>query len=106
MHALVTDSETGEVLIDEELVGQTPAVNKDPIGTYSGPGTMHGPVYVGVSVWVAPASKVHDWETDGDAVYVQWNDRSSTDGTVHDTVHTVERPLPGGGVGRFLVAIS
>ena len=106
MHALVIDSETSAVLIDQKLDGTKPAVNKDAIGTYSGPGTMHGPVYVGVSIQCAPATKVHDWEPDADAVFIEWEDRSSSEAIESSIVHRVERPLPGGGIGRFLVTIS
>lgn len=97
----VVDSETGKVLIDTD---QDLGENKDALGTYSGPGVVHGPVYHGVKVWVAPANRVHDWEPDEPHVFVQWTDKSSSRADVeNEKVHTVERALPGGGVHRFLV---
>lgn len=107
MHALVVDAETGVVLIDTDLVGDTPAENPNAVGTYSGPGVMHGAVYHGVSVWVAPKTRVHAYEEDEPAVFVRWIDESASIATdVGAIVHTVERPLPGGGIGRFLVTVS
>lgn len=107
MHALVIDSETDEVVIDAVLDGSTPAENPDAVGTHTGPGVMHGPVYHGVKVWVGPKNLVHDWEQPEDAVFLQWTDKSnSRDGRKTEIVHTLERPLPGGGMGRFLVAVG
>lgn len=107
MHALVIDAETGKVLIDEDLNGDQPAVNANAVGTYSGPGVMHGAVYHGVKVWVGPKTRVHPYEEDEPAVFVQWTDESASEASeVGEIVHTVERPLPGGGIGRFLVTIS
>lgn len=107
MHALVVDSETGAVLIDEDFPEDGgPVQNLDAVGTYTGPGTLYGPVYHGVRVWVGPASRVHDWETEEDHVFVQWVDKSSSVNEPNEAVHTVERPLPGGGVYRFLVTVE
>lgn len=103
MHLLVTDSETGAVLLKGEAKDGKALENRDAIGTYSGPGTMHGPVYHGVKAWIAPATRVHDWEPEEDHVFIEWTDKSSTMPAEHSRVHTVERPLPGGAVYRFLV---
>jgi hypothetical protein len=107
MHVLVTDSETDELLIDADLDGDTPAEAPDAVGTHTGPTTMYGPVYHGVKVWVAPKNTVHPWEDAEPAVFVQWADKSNTrDGRKTEIVHTLERPLPGGAMGRFLVTVS
>jgi hypothetical protein len=108
MHALVIDSETGAVLIDEELHGDEPAENPNCVGTYVGPGQMFGPVYHGVRVWVAPAARVYDWEDEVDHVFIQWVDESNSRDAamVTEKLHTVERSLPGGGVARFLITVG
>lgn len=97
----VTDSETGAVIID---VAGDMGENPSAIGTYVGPGSVSGPVYHGVKAWIAPRTRTHDWEPEGDAVFIQWVDKSSSSaGISNEKLHTVERPLPGGGVYRFLV---
>jgi hypothetical protein len=103
VHILVTDSETGAVLISEDADIDQQVSNADAVGTHTGPGVVHGPVYHGVTAWVAPASRVHDWEPDELHVFVQYTDKSSSVAESHERVHTLERPLPGGGMGRFLV---
>lgn len=98
---LVTDSETNAVIIDTD---GDEGENRDAYGTYTGPGVVYGLVYHGVKAWIAPRSRVYDWEPEGDSVFVQYTDESSTRSDVpHSRVHTIERPLPGGGVARFLV---
>ena len=42
-------------------------------------------------------------------MFVRWTDRSNGNPARRgqtEVVHTLERPLPGGGMGRFLVAAS
>jgi hypothetical protein len=99
---IVTDSETGEVLIfTEGNQGESP----DAIGTYTGPGVVSGPVYHGVKVWLG-ASLL---EPDKTSVFVQWTDRSSSNPAQPNPgrVHTAELPYPAPGmVGRFLVTIG
>ena len=102
MHVLVTDSENGKVVLDadcepgEKLVST--AVGSD----------ANGVCYRDVTVWIDTRNTVHPWETADDAVFVQWTDESTSAAGGHNPgiVHTSERPLPGGGVGRFLVAVT
>jgi len=114
MHCLVTDCETGDVLIDADFPKNgKPLENKGALGVYTGggqsfAGQVYGPVYDGLKVWVAPRNRVYDWEPEGPAVFVQWTDRSNSKEPERkvEILHTVERPLPGGGIARFLVSVT
>lgn len=98
----VTDSETGQVVLD----GDCPADNPDATGAPTTLG-VNGFAYHGVKVWVEPGATVHPWEDAEDHVFLSFTDKS-----VHGTgqnpgiVHTLERPLPGGAMGRFLVTVE
>jgi hypothetical protein len=99
---VVTDSETGEVLIS---TSEDHAENKDAIGTYTGTGVMSGPVYHGVKVWLGPGLL----EPDETRVFVEWTDKSSSNPAQPNPgrVHTAELPYPAPGmVARFLVSIG
>lgn len=104
----MVDNQTDEVLIDEDLKPGKSVENRNAVGTFLGGATIHGAVYHGVKVWVAPRNRVYDWEPEGDAVFVQWTDKSnSRDPSMkYEKVHTVERPMPGGGVYRFNVTVG
>lgn len=102
MHALVVDSETGEVLLDEDV-----DLNGDPIENREVAGSdRFGVCYFGVKLWVADAVKTHAWEPDAVHVFIQWKDRSNSAGKVSEVLQTSERPVPGGGIGRFLVTVE
>ena len=108
MHVHVIDAESDAVLIDQSIeVGETVS-NTDAVGTYTGAATIHGPVYHGVSVTLGSKTTVHDWEVADLAVFVEWTDKSSSvqGKNTAGTVHRAERPLPGGGIGRFLVTVG
>lgn len=113
MHCLVTDALTDEVLIDADFPKSGKLENKNAVGVHLQGGQsvaaqVYGPIYHGIKVWVAPRSRVYDWEPAGDSVFVQWTDKSNSREPERkvEIVHTVERPLPGGGIGRFVVAVG
>lgn len=100
-HILITDSENGAVLIDAD-VALDEKVTSTKLGT-----DVNGVIYKDVTAWVSVTKKAYDWEPDGHSVFVQWEDQSDSDPTQRGTgsiVHTAERPVPGGGVARFLIA--
>lgn len=102
MHALVTDSETGAVILDEDVdLNGDPVENNEAVGT-----DRFGACYVGVKLWVADAVKTHAWEPDAVHVFIQWKDRSNSAGQQSEVLQTSERPVPGGGIGRFLVTVE
>jgi hypothetical protein len=96
---LVTqNSEPFAVLIHTD---GTEGENPDAVGTEPG---LSGPTYHGVKAWVGPGTlEPHDVR-----VFVQWTDKSSSVPSVVNPgkVHTLEWPLPGGGMGPFLVTAS
>jgi hypothetical protein len=96
---LVTqNSEPFAVLVEtNDVVGENP----DAVGTEPG---VSGATYHGVKAWVAPGLL----EPDEMHVFVEWTDKSSSVPSVVNPgrVHTLERPLPGGGMGPFLVTAS
>lgn len=108
MHVLVTDSLTEQTLIDEDIEYDESVENPNAVGTYLGQGTIYGAIYHGVKVWVTGRSRVYDWEPEGDAVFIQWTDRSNSRSPeiIVEKVHTVERPVPGGAISRFLVTVT
>jgi hypothetical protein len=105
MHVLVIDGETDEVLIDADITKGKAVENKDATGT-STQTNVSGVVYHGVKVWVGPKLLANPYEAADVSVFVQWTDKSTTGKANPGKVHTVERPLPGGAVGRFVVTVS
>lgn len=99
----IVDSEDDSVVLDVE--GSEGEAPMDITGTSSQEG-VSGVVYQGVKAWIAPGSRVHDWEPEEMHVFVEWTDKSTTKKANPGIVHRLERPLPGGGMGRFLVTAS